>query len=333
MSKYEPVLREVKEVTASQIQNINTELKQVRSVQSEAIQGLFASFQSLEAQSRNQEELVLRMIDLSSANQIEEEEFRDFRTEATELIEMFISNIKAMSKGSMELVTSMNDVSDHILEIDKLLDDINSISSQTNLLALNAAIEAARAGEAGRGFAVVADEVRALSQRSDQFSGEIREKFIGVKSSMEMASEIVGGMASRDLDLSLKSKGRMDEILSDIDENKKTIETNLAQVSQFSEEIANSVNVAMRSLQFEDMTNQLISHMLNGVETIETITTSACELRADIINTEAYSSNESKDVTYAKLDDSIDKLKNILSSIKDSPVSQQDMNSGDVDLF
>ncbi|GLX89343.1 methyl-accepting chemotaxis protein [Pseudomonas weihenstephanensis] len=89
-----------------------------------------------------------------------------------------VSAIERMSGDVQSTATLIGNLAAESRDIGKVLDVIRGLADQTNLLALNAAIEAARAGEAGRGFAVVADEVRALAHRTQQSTSEI-ERMIG----------------------------------------------------------------------------------------------------------------------------------------------------------
>ncbi|WP_407059697.1 MULTISPECIES: methyl-accepting chemotaxis protein [Pseudomonas syringae group] len=104
-----------------------------------------------------------------------------------DLVQETVSAIERMSgdvKGTAELIINLANES---RDIGKVLDVIRSLADQTNLLALNAAIEAARAGEAGRGFAVVADEVRALAHRTQQSTSEIERMIGSIQSGTEQA--------------------------------------------------------------------------------------------------------------------------------------------------
>lgn len=97
--------------------------------------------------------------------------------------------IEQLADALAQTTGTVEQVSRHSEQIESVIEVINSIAAQTNLLALNAAIEAARAGEHGRGFAVVADEVRSLANRTQQSTEEIREMITTLQSGTDAAAQ------------------------------------------------------------------------------------------------------------------------------------------------
>ncbi|NOI78091.1 methyl-accepting chemotaxis protein [Vibrio coralliilyticus] len=132
-----------------------------------------------------------------------------------------VQKISELSKDISASAQAVNQVEESVESIGSVVGTIQGISEQTNLLALNAAIEAARAGEAGRGFAVVADEVRSLAQRTQGATVEIQEMITQLQSSASSAVELMEKSvveAAEGVDLVTSAGSELDGIVAQVNQ-------------------------------------------------------------------------------------------------------------------
>ncbi|WP_408646368.1 methyl-accepting chemotaxis protein [Thiosocius teredinicola] len=230
------------------------------------------------------------------------------------------------------MVERIDEMVDHMQRADGLLNDVKVIADQTNLLALNAAIEAARAGEAGRGFAVVADEVRKLSKRSDRFNDEIRTVIGESIDAIDGAREAISKLASQDMTFAIQAKTRVNQALENLTEVNRSVETTLDSVSVVGGEIDALVGDAVRSLQFEDIVRQLTEYSGRHLDRISVLIgrmhTGLTELRqSDVQDVNQYAA------ALQSVKDDLDSFMSSELEKEHNPVEQQSMAEGDVELF
>ncbi|MGH8484111.1 MAG: methyl-accepting chemotaxis protein, partial [Pseudomonas sp.] len=160
-----------------------------------------------------------------------------------------IRNVVARSSSSVQLLDS------RMTQIGKITGLISEITSQTNLLALNAAIEAARAGEHGRGFAVVADEVRSLAARTARAAEDIRQMVDGLQRETQCAVSL------------------MEEGVKDVDDNLRLAEDSSAENVQLHHAVESMFTIIQ----------QLHAHSLDYGRTIKQVDQSSTEMRQTVV--------------------------------------------------
>nr|WP_150771826.1 methyl-accepting chemotaxis protein [Pseudomonas fluorescens] len=266
MSKMQDKLRDTLQRISGSATQLASAAEELNSVTDESARGLTQQNNEIEqaATAVNEmtsavEEVARNAVSTSEASKHATTSAGDGR----DLVQETVSAIERMSADVQGTATLIGDLANESRDIGKVLDVIRGLADQTNLLALNAAIEAARAGEAGRGFAVVADEVRALAHRTQQSTSEIERMIGSIQSGTEHAVDSMRNSTERaesTLNIARGAGMSLDTINSaivEINERNLVIASAAEEQAQVAREVdRNLVNIRDLSVQSATGANQ-----------------------------------------------------------------------------
>lgn len=276
------LLRQLSQNTLQQLTPLLGNLQQCTDrttvIVNDSVAKLYDSFQGLNEKTSTERELMLKVVKRVSGESFVEETnhngeahvtLKQFAGEVGRILDNYVKLFVDVSDRSIQAVHSIKDMVQQLDGMFTLINDIRGIADQTNLLALNAAIEAARAGEAGRGFAVVADEVRKLSQDSNQLNEEIRKRAEGAKATITNVEAVVGEIASLDMNIAIDAKGHLDGMLNELEQVNLSITEGVNTMSEISAGIARDVSTAITALQFADLIGNISNEARSQLQAIE----------------------------------------------------------------
>lgn len=188
--------------------------------------------------------------------------------DGAKIVQSALKSIDQVHKVSLELKDDMSKLNDHAQAINRIMNVISDIADQTNLLALNAAIEAARAGEAGRGFAVVADEVRKLAEKTMASTNDVGS---AISSIQESASQSVAAMdkALQEVETATLFASQSGDALRQIVTNVEATADQVGAIATASEEqSAASEEINQSISQVNDMSSQTAQAMGEAAQAV-----------------------------------------------------------------
>lgn len=187
-----------------------------------------------------------------------------------------VDSISDLNDKMQKAVDVIHDLDQGVDSIESILETIQTIAEQTNLLALNAAIEAARAGEQGRGFAVVADEVRTLATRTQASTEEIREKIDAIQTQSRSAVDTISASQKSTADVTEVARSSGDKFTSFM-EQIRTLSTANVSIAAAAEEQSATTDEMSRLMkaigELTSETTKISDEVADGIQSLNTVAT------------------------------------------------------------
>ena len=266
------LLTSLQQEVSSQCQDGQSENLQVQNILSDAIEKLIASFTKLENLTDEQKTLALGIIQGgrqgdNGTSVSFQQMFKEIEDVMQRLLDATIENNTQTNK----LMASMDATQEQFQKVLGMLGEVRKIADQTNLLAINAAVEAARAGVAGKGFAVVAEEVRNLSIRSNRFSEQIDTSVQQISNAFGEVTLSIKSLSQRSDQLVEEEKDHIGHAMSQAHEFNDAVERSARDISALAEDVSQQVRQAVTSLQFQDMATQVIGTVSKRLDSLDTL--------------------------------------------------------------
>lgn len=180
-----------------------------------------------------------------------------------------VEKILHLSKDSMTMVYALDELKENVQRVEKCMEQLDKVNSTTNMLALNARIEAERAGVSGLAFRVVADELRELSKVTQGLAGSMKGELKGLTDGIVHGHATLQRVATIDLSDNVLAKERLEVLMAALLRRVTSLETILVGAIKDAELISADVDGMVTGIQFQDRTRQRLEHVIDTLHVID----------------------------------------------------------------
>lgn len=248
----------------------SVELRDVAALVGRTSGDLTAQFFDLARLTQNQTACVRDILDVSGAK-LGAEGGDDFAVVIGHLggtLGEFVREVLSMSKQAVSMVRAIDRVIEDLSRLSHSVEGIDRITAKTNLLALNARIEAERAGEAGRSFGVVAGEVRELSRATSDLASGIKHEISSISEALKSGYATLAEVASMDMTRQIEAKDEVERTLALLKERDDFLTRSVHNSMDIAQAIESAVGKVVTDLQFEDRTHQRLERIAVALDVL-----------------------------------------------------------------